>query len=261
MLALAHALGAGSFAPAAAPAYAPTDLTTALVFWADGQDTATLFTDSGEATPSTNGSPVGRWKDKSGNLYHADQASVAARPTRDDAGINSHCALALDGGDTLVTPSIDLTGTAQIEIWVVARVSVDVSGTGLVVLGNLGSIGSVGVDISSSTWRAIALGNVGYTSAEAGAVTAAAVLLRGTIDLGLATNEASIEADASTTSGRSSNSANSGTFAANTLAIGSRAGSLYLTGAIGEVVVTNRALTAGEATSLRTYLRTRWGTP
>lgn len=66
---LGMALGRGGVAPF-------TPLSLAPLVWFDASDASTLFTDSALTTPATaDGDAVGGWKDKSGNGYHATQAS------------------------------------------------------------------------------------------------------------------------------------------------------------------------------------------
>jgi hypothetical protein len=56
----------------------PSMISTAL--WLDAADATTLFTTDTGSTLVTEGGTVGRWNDKSGNGYHATQATSDSRP-------------------------------------------------------------------------------------------------------------------------------------------------------------------------------------
>jgi hypothetical protein len=75
--------------------------------WLDPSDLTTLFQDTAGTTPVTAaGQTVARINDKSGNNFHATQATAAARPTYQVDG-NGRGYLAFDGvDDFLVTPTI-----------------------------------------------------------------------------------------------------------------------------------------------------------
>lgn len=84
--------------------------------WFDPSDFSTMFQDSGGATPVTAvGQAVGRINDKSGNGYHATQATAASRPIlRQDAGGRYY--LEFDGvDDSLATASIDPNGADKVQ--------------------------------------------------------------------------------------------------------------------------------------------------
>lgn len=74
--------------------------------WLDFSDTSTMWQDTSATTPvTTNGDPVARIDDKSGNGYNAQQATVSAQPTYD----SSLDAASSDGGDFLTVPSSTAT--------------------------------------------------------------------------------------------------------------------------------------------------------
>jgi hypothetical protein len=92
----------------------PTNLFPAgtIGYWYDPSDITTLFQDNLGATPVTAaGQTVGRILDKSGNGYHATQATLAQRPLYQiDATGRPY--LSYDGvDDNLVIPSMTLVGT------------------------------------------------------------------------------------------------------------------------------------------------------
>ncbi len=58
-----------------------------LELWLDGQDLASLFQDETCSTSiTTNGNPVGCWRDKSGEDHHATQSTSSRRPTYQTGG-------------------------------------------------------------------------------------------------------------------------------------------------------------------------------
>jgi hypothetical protein len=60
--------------------FSPLDL-PGLAAWYDASDSATVLTSVGPDVPATNGQPVRRWMDKSGNGRHLDQTVLANQPT------------------------------------------------------------------------------------------------------------------------------------------------------------------------------------
>jgi hypothetical protein len=92
----------------------PTNLFPAgtIGYWYDPSDITTLFQDNLGATPVTAaGQTVGRILDKSGNGYHATQATLAQRPLYQiDASGRPY--LSFDGvDDNLVIPAMTIVGT------------------------------------------------------------------------------------------------------------------------------------------------------
>ena len=82
--------------------------------WYDPSNLSSMFQDSAGTIPVTAvGQPVGRILDQSGRGNHATQAAAASRPLlQQDAGGRYY--LNFDGvDDSLISASIDLTGTAQ----------------------------------------------------------------------------------------------------------------------------------------------------
>jgi len=90
--------------------------------WYDPSDFSTLYQDSAGTTPVTAvGQPVGKILDKSGRGNHASQTTAASRPTlqQDSNGLYY---LSFDGtDDSMVTPSINFTGTDKMTVWAGVR--------------------------------------------------------------------------------------------------------------------------------------------
>lgn len=59
----------------------PNCLGTSLLMWLDATDASTVYQDTAGTTPATSATTVGLWKDKSGYLADATQATAANRPT------------------------------------------------------------------------------------------------------------------------------------------------------------------------------------
>lgn len=98
--------------------------------WYDPSDTATLFQDTAGLTPVTSdGDPVRRMEDKSGNGNHAIAPSDAARPTYKTSGGLGW--LEFNGVDnSMAAPAIDFTVSDKITVFVgVHKASDAASGT------------------------------------------------------------------------------------------------------------------------------------
>lgn len=72
----------------------PTDI-SGCVLWLDANDPTTLFDATSGGNQVTNGNPVFRWQDKSGNANHAI-ASIN-QPTLNTTGLNSRRTIQFDG--------------------------------------------------------------------------------------------------------------------------------------------------------------------
>jgi hypothetical protein len=72
-------------------------VTDGLLLWLDATDTSTLFQDDAFSLPSTAGSPIGGWLDKSGNEFHAFQFDDARRPEYDPTGMNGRATVSFSG--------------------------------------------------------------------------------------------------------------------------------------------------------------------
>jgi len=98
--------------------WTPANITTAL--WLDADDLSTLFTTSAGSTLTTNGQPVGRWVDKSGNNRNAITTIDADRPTFSVTGLNSKNALSFSAS-RLDLPTGFLNGTTAFTLAMVLR--------------------------------------------------------------------------------------------------------------------------------------------
>lgn len=241
-----------------APAWTPAALGSPLVLWLDAQDTTTLYTDTTESALASNGVTVGRWKDKSGNNKHADQATSTKRPTRSDTGINSKTALSYDGGDGLGTVAMPITGQ-QLEIYCVAKSSSNAANQ--IFVEALTAYYALFATTTSFLCRCA--GNVGNNSHNTTTRDTIEHIFRATFDLSLASLEATLAVSNGTYAfARTESANNTSSFVSQSVYIGNRTNSLlFLTGAIGEVIMINGLLSAQDATKVSTYLSTKWGIP
>ena len=80
-------------------AFSPLNI-SGLVSWYDASDTSTLWEDSARTTPAAdNADVIGAWDDKSGNGYHATQATTINKPTLRTNVQNGKNAIRFDGSD------------------------------------------------------------------------------------------------------------------------------------------------------------------
>ncbi len=108
----------------------PTSLSS-LLAWFDPSDLSTLCQTSGGTAGDVGiGDPVGRIEDKSGNGYHAT-SSGSARPLLQQDGAGNYY-LDFDGtDDSLITSSINATGSGKMTVWCGFTVDTNHSGTPL----------------------------------------------------------------------------------------------------------------------------------
>lgn len=87
---------------ATAAAFVPTDIAGSLL-WLDASDITTLWQDSGRTSQvSANGQSVGAWDDKSGNARHMTNGTAAEQPTYQTGIFGSLAAVSFDNGDRLL---------------------------------------------------------------------------------------------------------------------------------------------------------------
>jgi hypothetical protein len=92
--------------PYVASSFTPTSI-SGMVGWWDANDTTTLFdATSGGSNVTTDGSPVARWEDKSGNGYHLTQATGGAQPFLKTNVLNGKRAMLFDGSNDWMANSL-----------------------------------------------------------------------------------------------------------------------------------------------------------
>lgn len=258
------------------PTFQPTDLGVAVELWLDAQDVTTLFTDSTEATPSTNGANVGRWKDKSGKNRHADKTNIGVNhPVRNDTGINGHKAVDFDIGITVPGLSApwaannptaqQVPGGTQFEVWAVYTSS---NATAYVITNEDGSFTKYWTIWTNPTPGAFVAGHHMYVTMPNGTSDAGysttlgpVVIVRGVVNTTLTSGCTTITVngtDGVNTVGYNDN-LNSGTTETRSILVGSDLSGFYPNkGKIGEVVYVSRLLTPSEATQMNEYLTNKW---
>jgi hypothetical protein len=93
-------LGGGGAAP-----FTPATI-SGLQLWLDASDSATVLNSISPDTPATNGQTVRRWLDKSGNGFHANQATGANQPLLDTSAQNSKGGLSFDGTNDVISAAV-----------------------------------------------------------------------------------------------------------------------------------------------------------
>ena len=127
--------------------WTPANITTAL--WLDAADTSTITTVSGA---------VSQWNDKSGNGYHAVQATASKRPTYLATGLNSIGALSFNKLQiqNLRTPEIAGNGISAKSLSIIQVIKPSTGWGGLY----LSSIGTrLNTPINGSWWSFIRANN------------------------------------------------------------------------------------------------------
>lgn len=126
---------------ATVPAFTPASI-SGLQLWLDASDASTLFTDSAGTTLATaDGDPVGCWKDKSGNNYHAKQTDGSFKPLIRKAIYNSRDIVRYDGAnDRLVCGDVMDLEYGNLSIFATVKI-----------IGSTGSIISKSAQANSST--------------------------------------------------------------------------------------------------------------
>ena len=83
----------------AGSAHGAVPVTNGIVLWLDATDPSTLFQDDAFTTLAGNGDPIGGWRDKSGNGYHAIMDDEILSPTLSNTAMNGQPAVHFDGLD------------------------------------------------------------------------------------------------------------------------------------------------------------------
>ena len=134
----------GPLIPSDVASFNPSNV-AGLSLWYDISDLSTLFQDSAGTTPVTSdGDPVGRINDKSGNGFYCSQSIVSAKPTYKTDG--TYHWLLFDGGDFLDISNNLWSGAVSSDNTLVAGAQVTATGT----RGIIGVNGFDGVNLAAS---------------------------------------------------------------------------------------------------------------
>lgn len=228
--------------------FSPASIATLGAWW-DASVIGTLFQDTGLATPvTTNGNPIGGWRDISGSGKTLTQGTAAAQPTYSTGSAPSGLPTAsFDGGDVMTSAGI---GAAQpYTIFHVGKMTTDQTYYYDGALTNRCACGN-------------SLGGTSKLDLFAGSVVGGpATGADSTFHLYAATfNNASsaLRLDRAAYS--------SGTAGTQSLADGFTLGNRYtlafnLIGNIAEVIIYTSALSAANIVLVENYLKAKWGTP
>jgi hypothetical protein len=239
-------------------AFSPSDI-SGLSLWLDASDAATLFQDSAGTTPAAADSdPVGRWADKSGAGRHHTQSADAKRPALRKAAQNARDALEFDGANDCFNAAVSFQALAAGTAFFVVKIDQDPPATSAVSgLCNYGSDSNVhfpfdGDGVIYDNWGTTARKttvNPATTLAQwnvyaaASAAGAWANWLNGAQLFTTGTNTVGWVAQPSCRLGANS------------------AETFLLDGRIGEVVVYDSFLPAGNRQAVEAYLKAKWATP
>lgn len=236
---------------AAAAPFAPTDI-AGLALWLKAD--AGTFQSSGGSAATSDADPVGEWQDQSGNARHLTQATGSVKPTLRLAVQNGLPVIRFDGTDDFLEIPDFLTGFTAAEIFVVVKADADpaadagTSGLWLLGTGNthypwtngtiFDSFGSGAQQATDNPATTLAQFNVYNVSSASGAWTNR---LNGAEIFTTGTNTVSFPSGPR-------------------LGI-SAASAHWFDGDVGELVLYDSVLSAGNRSSVLAYLQARWGTP
>jgi len=242
----------------------PTPPVAGYQVWLDAADTSTI---------STTGVSVTQWNDKSANAYTFTQGTALSRPTSGLTTRNSKNVITFDGGDSLGSTAAASTWaylhSATSTVFIAAKNDLSTYGAlmgtnndtgvnrGFVIAQNSSANGDVGVYTTSGT--AVVVNNV-TASGLIGTATYFYTSIVGDPGNGTAANRSIIKVKAGTDqkNNAATAAANSSTSTFN-LQIGNAGnGASPYTGAICEIIIYNSILSAGDITSVNSYLATKW---
>jgi hypothetical protein len=262
--------------------FSPLDLSPAL--WLDAADSATLFdATTGGSTPADAGT-VKRWQDKSTNLRHVIESTAA--PTRRTGVQNGRDVVRFAGSNKLAHSSSSVwnflhNGTSVYHIFIAAKYGTVDEPNALYSLLDTCAFASANTGFSfgledrsefsldKSARVLVARGvpsNATCSSVVNNTLTPnafALVTIKGDMANGTATARCAIRVnEAATTAGNALTNAASTSNSTFPLTIGSTgAGSFFLIGDIGEIIIVASDLTTTQRNDCEAYLRSKWGTP
>lgn len=239
-----------------------------LELWLDADDNSTLYQDAGGTIAAvSDGDPVGRWEDKSGNGNHATQGTGSRRGTKKVGVQNSRDGVRFDGVDDV----LEIVGGVSIypaTIFVVMREEVAVENAGVVSLypatGNDWNTFPSLLIVTGSITQIVGL----YSPRDPVGADFIVKLGTGATPAGVYTGRITLtdmkmwhDGVLEGTHSRSAAIASSaGGYLGARRLVGALSGP-YLNGDIYEIILYNTALTDENRESVENYLKTKWGTP
>ncbi len=242
-------IGVGTDTQPAQRGFTPTQIGGTLL-WLDAADSNTLFQTVGGAAATADGNPVGEWKDKSGNGNNGTN-TLAGRPTLKTGIYNGRNTIRFNGTSNFLSlPNFYNLGTDDFTVFIVTKANASATSRIMLEQFSAGAANRV-VFYAGSTPQKFLY----YHNASVGA--------------GFLTNNAnSIFKAVSSGTSRSFN-VNGGVPQSATLADCNTGGNLtylgnspfneYFTGDISEVIIYNKALSAGDQTLVYNFLAAKWG--
>lgn len=235
---LAWNLGARS--PLDGGGFAPTSL-SGLVAWYDAATTST--------------GAVASWTDKSGNGNNATQGTGSAQPTCTANQLSGLNTLLFDGGDSLTLPSgLYSLANGDNTCFVVSKRNTETGSAeydwSLTEGGSVRHYSRFSATAGNNLYLNATV-TTGGVSISGGTNTSYQIksMFKSSTTLSIQINNATATTN---TNGANENGIDGGS-------IGALAGSGFLTGGIGEIIMYNRALTAAEIVSINRYLSGKWG--
>jgi hypothetical protein len=229
--------------------WSPTQLASALVSWWDASDASTI---------TLNGSGVSSWANKVAGAPAAAQGTAANQPTYSATGRNGRPALTFDGTNDVLTftPTGFPSGSGQ-AVTVVAVGWINGSTASITMFSYGAASNDQAMQVSQlTTGTVVRAGTFGRDSTTAAVWSNLDRIVVASVPSGAGATTVRIDGAStvsSSTSGTANLSATNGRIGANV------SGSSFWNGAVQEILVFNRALTATERQQLEGYLAWRWG--
>jgi hypothetical protein len=230
-------------------AFSPNILSN-LALWTDASNSSSLTIDINNN--------VSQWNDLSGNGRHISQATTTKRPAYVASALNSKPGLTFDGVDDILV-NTSATGVANCSIFSVLKVN-SASTTNDQLFINIGGFAANGklrsmIQPSSLTFTfGVYFGGYSATAFNmdpTGAFHAFGIVQSGT--------NVTMMRDSSSQNGTCSITPLTTTD--NNWSIGGYNNNFYGSATICEVIIYSKALSASESSSIKSYLKAKWGTP
>lgn len=237
-----------------APAFAPSDI-SGLVAWYDFSDITTLFTDSARTTAVTaDADPIGGVTDKSGSANHLGQGTASKRPTYKVAIQNSKSIARFDGTDDLLSASLALpySGVTFAAVYLYNQ-SVAFNGFLAQVTGGSYAIRIKGRGNPDGAQIILSRNSPYAETSDNQAMSANAfhVVVFGII------SASDVQVWVDSVSGGSTSGSFSASGSSTTFNLGKS--DTYFPGDVGEFLIYDSVLSAGNRALVQTYLNSRWG--
>lgn len=227
-----------------------------------------LWLDSTKITGKSDGEEIVTWTDSSGSGNDAGQVAATKKPLYKTGIQNSLPVVRFDtSNDFMTTPSIDLSGTQAVTLFLACNIAGSTAAYRRVI--ELSELYSTYTDAwvvykinTTGLLYADMKGNVGTTTVHSSAdVTGAFNQYTVRFDKALASDEINIRINGALDgSGSAINNTNS--FGTYPIYLNSRGGTTNFGGLdVGEAILYNSDVSAGNVTTIEAYLKTKWATP